>query len=51
LGPLGAGTYRLSYTARLDQAGVFGALPAGGVVPDTLGLWVRSGGRTVTIER
>jgi hypothetical protein len=51
LGPLPAGTYQLSYTARLDQAGVFGALPAGGVVPDAPGLWVRSGGRTVTIER
>jgi hypothetical protein len=51
LGPLPAGTYRLSYTARLDQAGVFGALPAWGVVPDAPGLWVRSGGRTLTIER
>jgi hypothetical protein len=51
LGPLVAGTYRLRYTARLDQAGVFGALPSLGVVPDAPGFWVRSGGRTVTIER
>jgi len=51
LGPLPAGTYRLSYTARLDQAGVFAALPVTGVVPDDPGLRVRSGGRTLTIER
>lgn len=51
LGPLQPGTYRLNYTARLDQAGTFGALPASGVVPDSPGLWVWSGGRTLTIER
>jgi hypothetical protein len=50
-GPLAAGTYRLSYTARLDQAGVFGALPAFGVVPDAPDLRVWSGGRTLTIDR
>jgi hypothetical protein len=51
LGPLAAGTYRLSYTARLEQAGAFGLLPALGAVPAAPDWWVRSSGRALTIER
>ena len=51
LGPLPAGTYRLNYTARLEQAGAFSLLPAFGVAPDAPEWWVRSGGRTLTVER
>jgi hypothetical protein len=51
LGPLPAGTYRLSYIARLEQAGAFGLLPAVGRVPAAPDWWVRSSGRLLTIER